>query len=40
MAGKCIGCGIELQSEDVNKGGNLPAAKLEEPGISLLSKMF
>lgn len=40
MGKKCIGCGIELQSEDVNKGGYLPAAKLEEPGDHYCQRCF
>lgn len=40
MGKKCIGCGIELQSEDVNKGGYLPANKLEEPGDHYCQRCF
>ena len=32
MGKKCIGCGIELQSEDANKNGYLPEGKFQENG--------
>lgn len=40
MGKKCIGCGIELQSDDVNKSGYLPAEKLEADGEHYCQRCF
>lgn len=40
MSKKCIGCGIELQSDDENKNGYLPQNKLEEKGELYCQRCF
>ena len=40
MGKKCVGCGIELQSEDANKSGYLPEGKLQENGDHYCQRCF